>query len=378
VAESERITTHQDAVPGDDDAVTAPEAIPAQLNLGKRLLSWRTLVPLVIVVVILALAVKSFVTGFRPAAIASAIAHANLAFYLLGGALYYVSFAIRVVRWRMMLVNAGIGRAGTARLPGFARLFEILYLAWFANTVVPAKLGDLYRAYLLKQEANISATRSFGTILAERLLDFIILSLLFVGAALVNLGTILAALDAKIRATLQVGLIVLFALILAGLVALIALRAFRDAMRTRIPERFRARYDDFQIGTLGAFKRLPMLLGLTVLVWCCETGRFFFIAKSIDILPSLAPQAFFAAMFIALGESLLTAVPFTSGGIGFVEAGMLAMLLVFVHGPDTQNQAAAAIVLDRSITLVSILLFGSLLYLLVFVRQMRAVRHARR
>src|SRR3712207_7067169 len=33
---------------------------------------------------------------------------------------------------------------------------EIVMLSWFANCIVPAKLGDAYRAYLLKRTAGVS------------------------------------------------------------------------------------------------------------------------------------------------------------------------------------------------------------------------------
>ncbi len=339
-----------------------------QLGLGKRIANWRTIVPMAIILVILVLAIKSFVTGFDLNKIGKAIAEANLFYLFIAFVAFYASFVVRVVRWRVLLDNVGMSRDTTARMPRFGKLFEILYLSWFANSVVPAKLGDVYRAYLLKQEANVSGTRSFGTILAERLLDFIVLLVLFVGAALLNFRQITANLHPSIRATLLFGLIAIFALIVAGIAMLVILRVFREPIRSRIPARFQTKYDDFQAGTLGSFRRIPLLLIMTVAVWLCESTRFYFASQSVGLLPV---GAFSAAMFVALGESLLTVVPFTSGGIGIVEAGMLAMLLVFVHGPNAQNSSAAAIVLDRMISLGSVLVFGGILYLLVFVRNAR-------
>ena len=79
---------------------------------------------------------------------------------------------------------------------------------------------------------------------------------------------------------------------------------------------------------------------------------------------------FAAAIFIALGEALLTVVPFTGGGVGLVEGGMLAMIALFTQGtPNALNLATAAILLDRTISFFSILVFGFIVFMIAFGRQ---------
>ena len=56
---------------------------------------------------------------------------------------YYLTFPIRGWRWRYVLSKVGTHI-------GFKDATEILFLSWFVNCLVPAKLGDLYRAYLLQ------------------------------------------------------------------------------------------------------------------------------------------------------------------------------------------------------------------------------------
>jgi hypothetical protein len=75
-------------------------------------------------------------------------------------------------------------------------------------------------------------------------------------------------------------------------------------------------------------------------------------------------------MFIALGEALLTIVPFTSGGIGLVESGMIGMLALFT---PARNLAAAGVLLDRAISLLSILVIGLIVFLIGSAR--RAARN---
>ena len=93
---------------------------------------------------------------------------ANPWLMLLGLAVFYTTFPLRALRWRLLLRNADVpvhaGRGSWASLPA---LMEYLYLSWFANCIVPAKLGDAYRAYLLKHNGKVSFSSAFGTIFAE-------------------------------------------------------------------------------------------------------------------------------------------------------------------------------------------------------------------
>jgi hypothetical protein len=60
----------------------------------------------------------------------------------------------------------------------------MMVLGSFANSVSVAQVGDLYRGYLLDQEAGISLPMTLGTIVAERLVDLVALIGLLAAAAL--------------------------------------------------------------------------------------------------------------------------------------------------------------------------------------------------
>ena len=344
---------HLRSDPGEETEITQD-----QLSLGKRLLNWRTIVPLVIVLASLAYLVHR--ENIDPQQTWNTIRTANILLFVVAFVIYYFSFPIRAFRWRLLLENAGFTKANGIKLPRFLKLLEIIYLSFFANVVVPARLGELYRAYLLRQEAGVSATRTFGTVLAERLLDFIVLLLIFIPAAIISLHE-------NIPVQLRFGLYATLALVMVGIAGLIGLRIFRTHIGRMVPARFRGHYNQFQEGTLGSFKRLPALIGLTVTVWLCEALRFFFVALALNLFSGDIPHIFVTALFLALGESLLTIVPFTAGGVGLVEGGMLAMIALF--RPNALSLGAAAIVLDRSISFFSILIIGFIVFMIAFGRQ---------
>ncbi len=347
--------------PGDELDEDGAALNSDRLSIGKRLLSWRTIVPLVLVIVVFVLVAQHLSLELDPKTIGAAMTHANIWLFLAAFAVYYGSFPIRVLRWKLLLENVGYRKEQGVHLPSFLHLTKILYLSWFANVIVPAKLGDLYRAYLLRQDADVSATRSFGTVLAERILDLIVLLVLFISAVLISLH---GQLPTQLEFALQVSLV-----LVGGLIAgLVALRVYRNKIGQFVPGRFRPHYVHFQEGTLGSFKRLHLLVPLTVVVWCMESLRFMLVALAAGLLSGDPLHVFAAALFIALGESLLTTVPLTSGGVGFVEAGMLAMILLFTaNTAAVHNLALATILLDRLISLVSVLVFGGILFFLVIV-----------
>jgi glycosyltransferase 2 family protein len=334
-----------------------PEITQEQLSIGKKLLNWRTILPLVIVIVALVFFAQK--VNINPKLTWAAMRSAKIYFVLAAFIVYYLSFPIRTFRWRMLLQNAGYTREKGIHLPKFRKLIEILYVSWFANVIVPAKLGDIYRAYLLRREAGLPASRTFGTVLAERLLDLIVLLLLFIPAVMISLHE-------NLPPQLQIGLKITLVAVIVGIIGLFMLRIFSTRIGMVVPKRFRGYYDHFQAGTLGSFRRVPTLTALTVGVWACESLRFFFIALALNLIGGNFTHIFSASLFIALGEALLTAVPFTGGGIGLVEGGMLAMLALFT---SNTSMAAAAIVIDRTISLFSIIVFGLILFMITIGRQ---------
>jgi glycosyltransferase 2 family protein len=333
------------------------EITQEQLSISKRLLNWRTIVPLIIA--IFALVIFAQKININPKLTLAAMRNAKVYFVLAAFIVYYLSFPIRTFRWRMLLENIGYTKENGIQLPKFWKLLEIIYVSWFANVIVPAKLGDLYRAYLLRREAGLPASRTFGTVIAERLLDLIVLLLLFIPSVIISLHE-------NLPPQLVLGLKITMVLVVVGIIGLFMLRMFPTQIGMVVPKRFRGYYNQFQEGTIGSFRRIPTLTGLTVGVWACEALRFFFIALALNLISGSLIHVISASLFIALGEALLTVIPFTGGGIGLVEGGMLAMIMLFT--PNT-SLALAAIVIDRAISLFSILVIGFFVFMFTIGRQ---------
>ena len=88
-----------------------------------------------------------------------------------------------------------------------------------------------------------------------------------------------------------------------------------------LPHRFHRQYGLFEEGTLRSFQGLPLLGLYTVLAWAMEAGRLHFVLLSLG-LDRIHPAV---PLFVSLAGALLTAVPFTPAGLGFVESGVVSL-----------------------------------------------------
>jgi hypothetical protein len=338
-----------DALINPDSAVEVPP--PEQMSLLGRLRQPRTLLSIAVPLVIIIVAVGLNWQQMKD--VPGEIGQANLWFILLAFFIYYAGFPMRGWRWTRLLKGAGYKvkvKDGT----------EILFLSWLVNCIVPAKLGDLYRAYLLKLNSPVSATRTLGTVFMERILDLIVIAALGLLAGYWRWRGSLETLPRSVRLIFAMGVVVIVLLI----VALVAMRNFGRRLMTVLPVPHRVvdfyeRFEEGVFGSVGA-KGLPVLGAVTVLIWLTEALRLYFVVRALGF--SDIDLGLSGAMFVALIGSLLTAVPLTPGGLGLVELGM-GGVLKGVFGASTTS-AAAVIVVDRAISVFSIVVLGSIAYVL--------------
>jgi len=303
----------------------------------RTLFGWRELISTLIPIALIAVAARN--VDWDEAG--KALGRSQAYYIVLALVVYYSTFPLRAWRWARLL------REGGAKLD-WSDLLRILFLGWFVNSVVPAKLGDLYRSYLVKQRFGISLSRTVGVVVAERLLDVLVVFLMLIVGGYVAFGrTVLP----DLRVVYITGA-ALFALIVAGVAGLYFLAPklvrFAPAEVRRIAHLFRE-------GVLHSFRALPIAGTLTVLVWSAEALRLFFVltALSLDIPLS-------GVVFVAVAVALLTTVPLTPAGFGFVE---IAMVYVLTQGFGlAQSDSIAVAVVDRAVTVLSVIVIGGIVY----------------
>jgi glycosyltransferase 2 family protein len=315
--------------------------------LSRRLRDPRTIISIVVPIFIIVL-VLSQLQGFHLDQLPTLLANANPWLLLLAFVIYYVGFPLRGYRWAILLRNAGTEisiRDST----------EIIFISWLVNCLVPAKLGDVYRAYLVKVNYGISLSKTFGTVFIERVFDLFAIVLLGLAA---GFWSFRKGMSPEVQLVFAIGLVVIAVL---G-IGLFLVRNFgsRLVRRLPLPARVVEFYDRFEEGVFSIRAgQVPLLALLTVLIWATEALRLYFVvlAMGFDLQMGLS-----GGLFVALIASLLTAIPFTPAGLGAVE-GVVVFILTTLYGA-TATQAVAITLVDRTISVLSVILFGGIAYLL--------------
>ncbi len=322
-----------------------PEA--EQMSLARRLRQPRTILSIAVPIVIIG--VFFYLNRAALATVPQLILAANPALVLAAFLVFYAGFPLRGHRWALLL-------RGTGERISTRDSTEIIYLSWLVNCVVPAKLGDVYRAYLLKINSTASLSRTFGTVFIERVLDIFAIATLGLAA---GYWSFRSGLPPAIQIVFGIGVVVVVGL--AG--ALFTMRNFgrRIIVRMPLPHQVLDLYDRFEEGVFGALvtRQLPKLGALTGLIWMTEGLRLYLVILALgfeDVSIGIS-----GAVFVALIGSLLTAVPLSPAGLGIVEAGVVGVLTVAYGVP--LPEATAIALLDRVISVFSIIIFGSIAYM---------------
>src|SRR4051794_14305894 len=77
--------------------------------------------------------------------------------------LWLIGYVARTLRWRTILAGAS---AGT-----LFELFGVLMVGFATNNLLPARLGELARAYLLRRRTGLRKTFVLASIFLERIFD---------------------------------------------------------------------------------------------------------------------------------------------------------------------------------------------------------------
>jgi uncharacterized membrane protein YbhN (UPF0104 family) len=329
------------------DGEPPSEVMDAGPSLWRRALSPQTLFSFAIAAAVLWFVVRRL--DVDPWAIWAQVQRANPFILAVAFCLWYGSFFVRGWRWGRMIDNAGLVNTDAGQIPRTGGLAEIVLLAFFANSLVPAKLGDAYRGYLLKREGGVPFSAGFGTILAERLVDAMMLVVVLSGSALLVFGRTIPsqASPALSLAALLLG---------GGAIGLGVMWLTRETIVRFLPQRLHEAYTRLQGAVFGSLRRPGVVLGIGLLLWFGDGMRVWFVARSLDagISPSVA-------ILVAVMGALLTIIPFTPAGLGVVELGV-GSVLVGVLGVDPV-MAGSVILLDRVVAYWSLLLVGGALYI---------------
>lgn len=258
---------------------------------------------------------------------------------------YFLGVWLRAIRWHFLLRPV---KSITS-----TRLFPVVVIGYMANDVLPARLGELVRAYVLGEQEGVPKTTTLGTIVVERMFDGIAM-LIFV--MLVALSVPLNAQILQIfRAAALVfigALIVLFVIGSSRSRALAVIERVEQILPVRlegkvgqIADRFIQGLDCLQSGRLTA-----AILVLSLAAWLCEASMYFILSLGFGL--GLGFPAYLLTTAVA---NLGAMVPAAPGYVGTFDFGALASLHLFGANP---GQAAGYVLVLHAALLLPITLLG--------------------
>ena len=237
--------------------------------------NWRFWLGLAISVVFIALAVRGQDLG----QVRRALGEADYRYLPAALVLYFAGVVVRAVRWRVLL-------APVRRLPA-RTLFPVVVIGYMANNILPWRIGEFVRGYVLREREGIPTSASLATIAVERIFDGLTMLAFLVVASL------FIPLDDELRRLAIVATIV-FGVLLLALVLLVVsdtLRARLLPLATRpLPEALAARIialvESFVGGLriLRSGRELVVVAACSILAWGLESAMYLAIAPAFNLV----------------------------------------------------------------------------------------------
>jgi len=176
--------------------------------------------------------------------------------------LFVISNIIRSVRWQAMLKTLG-------HKPSFFNCFAAVSLGYFANLGIP-RLGEFIRPATVTRYEKIPIEHSFGTIVAERIIDVVCLLIAIILGILLGGPRISAYLQENTAITAQQIYILIGVGIAGGIVALLLFRyILKSESDNKIFKFVKEKLAGFSDGlkSFAQVKNKSLFIGQSIAIW---------------------------------------------------------------------------------------------------------------
>jgi uncharacterized protein (TIRG00374 family) len=297
--------------------------MPASQSLSRQ--DWRKIIPGVLIS-LLSLAAIFYLVDLRRLIDSLRLADYRFISLLFFTTLFWI--IVRSIVWRTLLQE---------RAP-LGMVFLTLNQGYVLNNILPFRLGEVGRAFLLSRKANLRFLQVFSTVLIERAMDVALAA----GVLLVSLPFVVGGNLAWQAAILMGGLV----LVGLGLLHLLA-RNQRWAQtqyerwsqgvpfvgKALKPSQFEAFFEGLAVLVDG--RRFARVLLWMLFNWAVAIIQFYFLMRAFF------PEAELVWATLTLGVMAMgIAVPSSPGAVGVLEIAVMGALSVFGVDPSTALAAA--------------------------------------
>lgn len=282
-------------------------------------------------VALLLLAGLVWVVG--PVELARAVVGLDPGWMLLAGTVYLSLFLLKAAKWDALLAAGGV------RI-GYPSVLAAVVSANASNLLLPAKLGDTVRGYVVKRRGGVSFWYAMSSSMIDRVLDFYGIAVVAgLAVALLPLPGVPAGAGLALQVAVGVGLIVGLGMVFSRHLLILAERVFLHKYEGA------QRFFDEVVKPVDAFRRRwPVSLTLAAvaaIVWTAEGVVTFWVGRAAGLDAGLV-----LVVFAVMLANLTKAFPVTPGGLGTYEAALAAVL---VWGGVSVELAGVAAVVDHAL-----------------------------
>jgi hypothetical protein len=287
-------------------------------------------------------------------AFGEALASAHYLLFVLAMVASMGVFFLRAFRWKYLLILQ-------KNIP-YLTVFSATCIGFFTNNVLPFRAGELLRAYVIGNRAEISKSSALATIVVERILD--VLSLILIAISVVFFLPVPDNAHFQTIKYFGILLILVEGAVIAFCFMLLVWREFTlrlvDKVFTIFPKRAQSGskkvinsfIDGLEI--LRSFRHLLLLFISSFIIWFAVFLQIYIVMRAFDI------QMGFTTMFTAglvdlVLISFALTIPSAPGFIGTYHAAAKEGLLIFSINPVT---AAGFSVLIHASSYIPITIVG--------------------
>ncbi len=278
------------------------------------------------------LALMFWWTGFNFRSLWEAAKGVNLWYLMAAVVINLAIYIIRALRWRYLM-------APVKERVKLSHLYSATMIGFMANNLLPARLGEIVRAYVIGRRENVPKSSAFATIVVERVFDSLsVFVMLLIVLALMPQSLSGGHLAETIRRTRTVSLTggIVLVVFLAALVSkrdyfIGVAVGFLRRFSSRLADRAASLMDKFVHG-LSVIKRpgllVPIIL-LSAVHWGVVWVPVYIIFKGYGLSLGV-----WASVFTFVVIAFAVALPSTPGFVGTFQAAVSVALVALGVGKE--------------------------------------------
>jgi uncharacterized membrane protein YbhN (UPF0104 family) len=257
-------------------------------------------------------------------------------------ALYAAAHALRSWRLRLLLQHPAPLRLG--------RLYLINAVGYLAINLLPLRLGEMVRPWLLLEQEGVDLGRSLGAVVLERLLDLLMLLGMLSGVGwwvdLPAEGLVVQGVDVVEAGQRSLGAVVALGAVCGGAVLAVGEPAARGIERLPLGAPFAALARQLRAGFADLGRRPAQAagaVGLSVAIWALTIGAVWVVMQGFPGVPSTPGAAWTVWTITLIGMTLLP----TPGFFGAYELACVSALWLWQVDGDVARGFALTLHLGQ-------------------------------